>query len=438
MNEITLKGLCILQLPWLKGRFEHNTDSNWSCGGEQKSCGPTQMDHLLAMASKKFDSEDTIKEKFSKIHEMVGEALAKMQDLTSSLQQDDRPHDFENGENENFTFRSFQDVQARPISSGSQVTTSRPFTEESNYIESAFLITKDSFGEHVADSNNELLERASEEESDRISVSTASSLFHLPHRAWEVDLFLKDAEMSVEKRIQSQDDGMLIEGWIEDLKVQRLKLIAAQRDTAIEGRKGMEAVRKVQERLIGIEAAFSQSQKREPMTLGALAAIKEELSVLQSVYRKCAVEKHALSLQLSQEQETRAEENKRLNAAFDSIMLRQKAEVSSLRLENARMKSSNERTVAALKDELKVLLETQIPREQFQRVEKQMESYRITAEGAQKESLRATKALLAERQSRLEEMQQNDKNELRAQQHIKLWQRRCRQVSSTHVPIFSV
>jgi hypothetical protein len=389
------------------------------------------------MASKNCDSGDNVKEKFSKIHEMVGEALAKMQDLAASLQQDDRPHDFENVENVHITFRSFQD-SPRPISSESQLTSNRPFTEGSHYIEAPFIITKDSFGEHMAEGNHELLAAGFEDENDRISVSTASSLFNVPHRAWEVDLFLKDAELSVEKRMESQDDGMFIEGWIDDLKVQRLKLTAAQRETAMEGRRGIEAVRKVQERLAAIEAAFSQSQKREPATMGSLAAMKEELTLLQSIYRKCAVEKHALSLQLNQDQEIRAEEIKKLNAAFDSMILRHKAEVSSLRLENTRMKNSYERNIASLKDELNFLLETRIPREQFQQVEKQIEAFRIAAEEAQKESLHATRALSAERQCRLEEMQQNDQNELRAQQNIKLWQTRCRQVSSTIGVIFDV
>jgi predicted unusual protein kinase regulating ubiquinone biosynthesis (AarF/ABC1/UbiB family) len=60
--------------------------------------------------------------------------------------------------------------------------------------------------------------------------------------------------------------------------------------------------------------------------------------------------------------------------------------------------------------ELNFLLETRIPREQFQQVEKQIEAFRIAAEEAQKESLHATRALSAERQCRLEEMQQNDEN----------------------------
>jgi hypothetical protein len=388
----------------------------------------------MAMSHKKCDAEDNVREKFSKIHGMVEETLAKMQDLAASLQQDDRPLDFENGENANFTFHSLQEAQILPISRESKPTSNRPFTDQSDYIEAAFL-SKNSFGEHMADGSKELLARASEDESDRISNSTASSLFNLPHRAWEVDLFLKDAEISVDTRIENQSDGMLIEEWIEDLKVQRSKLIAAQNATAMEGRRGMEAVRKVQERLVAIEAAFSQSQKREPMTVSALAAIKDEHILLQSVYRKCAVEKHALSLQLSQDQEIRAEENKRLNGAFDKMILRHNAEVSSLRLENSRMKNSYERNVAALKEERKVLLDTRIPMERFEQVERQIETFRIAAQEAQKESLLATRLLSAERQCRLEEMQQNDQNELRAQQNIKLWQDRCRQVSSTDLPV---
>jgi hypothetical protein len=370
-----------------------------------------------------------MKEKFSRIHEMVEEALAKMHGLAASLQQDDLTHDAERGENEDFTFRYFPEAQLRPISSDSQLTGNRPCTEESKYTEAACLVTKDTFGDHVANGSHENFGRALEDESDLNSVSTASSLFHVPHRAWEVDLFLNDAEMSVEKRMESHDDGMLIEGWIGDLKVQRLKLIAAQRETVMEGRRGMEAVRNVQERLIAIEVAFSQSQKREPITIGALVAVKEELVLLQDSYRKCAAEKHTLSLQLAQDREIRADENKRLAAALDSLILRHKAEVSSLRLENVRLKSSYERNVAALKEELKNLQQTRIPKEQFQQIEKQNDAFRIAAEAAQKASLLATKALSAERQCRLEEMQRSDQNELRAQQNIKLWQMRCRQVS---------
>jgi hypothetical protein len=111
--------------------------------------------------------------------------------------------------------------------------------------------------------------------------------------------------------------------------------------------------------------------------------------------------------------------------------VRHKAEVSSLRLEIVRMKNSNERKTAALKDELNNVLENRIPKDQMQQMEKQNKTLRIAAEEAKKESLAAFSALSAERQSRLEEMQHNDRNELRAQQNITLWQSRCRQVSAS-------
>jgi hypothetical protein len=294
-------------------------------------------------------------------------------------------------------------------------------------------MTRDAFEDHLADDScdDEHFVRASEEDVDRNSISTASSLFNIPHRSWEVDIFLKDAELSVEKRMGKHEDGTLIEQWIGGLKVQRLKLIATQRETAMEGRRGIEAVRKVQERLVQIEAAFSQSQKREPITIDALAAVKEELVLLQDTYRKCAIEKNALDVQMARDYENRAEENQKFNAAVDSLIVRHKAEVSSLRLEIVRMKNSNERKTAALKDELNNVLENRIPKDQMQQMEKQNKTLRIAAEEAKKESLAAFSALSAERQSRLEEMQHNDRNELRAQQNITLWQSRCRQVSAS-------
>lgn len=388
------------------------------------------------MASETGNAEDVVKVTFTTIHEMVEAALAKMQDLATSLQSNDEFHDFESRAKEDCSARSFPEAQIRPISGDSQLTSCRTFTEELKDIDAACLVPRDAFEDHLADDScdDEHFVRASEEDVDRNSISTASSLFNIPHRSWEVDIFLKDAELSVEKRMEKHEDGTLIEQWIGDLKVQRLKLIATQRETAMEGRRGIEAVRKVQERLVQIEAAFSQSQKREPITLDALAAVKEELVLLQGTYRKCAIDKNALGVQMARDYESRAEENQKLNAAVDSIIVRHKAEVSSLRLEIVRMKNSNERKTAALKDELNNVLENRIPKEQMQQMEKQNKTLRIAAEEAKKESLAASSALSAERQSRLEEMQHNDRNELRAQQNISLWQNRCRQVSA---PVFT-
>lgn len=380
------------------------------------------------------DAGETTKDKLLKIHEMVEEALTKMQHLAGTLQEDDNLHDFEREEKLNYDIRSIPAVQIMSISRDGLLACNRTNTEEQVLVHSdaehVMQYDKDPFEEDVVDgsSGDERITRGAEDENDRKSISTSSSLFNAPHRAWEVDLFLKDAELSVEKRMESHDDGKLIDEWIWDLKSQRLKLTAAQQETALEGRRGIEAVRKVQSSLVDIEAAFSQLQKREPMTLDALAAVREELKVLQEAYRSCAIQKHALSLQLSNEREIRAQENKTLNDAVDSLIVRHKAEVSSLRLDIVRMKNSNERTVTALKNENKVLNESRIPREEFQQIEKQNKTLRFAAEEAKKDSLVSAKALSAERQSRIEEMQRSDKNELRAQENIELWKTRCRQV----------
>jgi hypothetical protein len=378
------------------------------------------------MASEIGNAEDVVKVTFTTIHEMVEATLAKMQDLAASLQSNDEFREFESGEKEECSARSFPEAQIRPISGNSQLTSCRTFTEEHKDMDAAF-------EDHLADDgcDDGHFVRASEEDADRNSLSTASSLFNIPHRSWEVDIFLKDAELSVEKRMGKHEDGTLIEQWIGDLKVQRLKLIATQRETAMEGRRGIEAVRKVQQRLVQIEAAFSQSQKREPITIDALAAVKEELVLLQDTYRKCAIEKNALGVQMARDKESRAEENQKFNAAVDSLIVHHKAEVSSLRLEIVRMKNSNERKTAALKDELNNVLENRIPKDQMQQMEKQNKTLLIAAEEAKKESLAAFSALSAERQSRLEEMQHNHRNELSAQQNISLWQSRCRQVSAS-------
>jgi len=95
------------------------------------------------------------------------------------------------------------------------------------------------------------------------------------------------------------------------------------------------------------------------------------------------------------------------------------------------MKNSNERNVAALKDELISALETRVPKEQFDRLEKQSQKHRIAMEDAQEESLAATQALAAERRSRIEEIQRADQNQLRAQQNTETWQKRYRQVGET-------
>ena len=92
------------------------------------------------------------------------------------------------------------------------------------------------------------------------------------------------------------------------------------------------------------------------------------------------------------------------------------------------MQNSNERNLASLKDEVKVLLETRIPKEKFQQIEKQNRKLRVAVEDAQKESLAAAVALSAERESRIEEMRRSDQQELRAQKNIELWQKRCRKV----------
>jgi delta 1-pyrroline-5-carboxylate dehydrogenase len=140
------------------------------------------------------------------------------------------------------------------------------------------------------------------------------------------------------------------------------------------------------------------------------------------------LDKHAQSLKMAHDHETRTEENKKLNEAVDALILRHKAEVSSLRLEIVRMQNSNERNLASLKDEVKVLLETRIPKEKFQQIEKQNRKLRVAVEDAQKESLAAAVALSAERESRIEEMRRSDQQELRAQKNIELWQKRCRKV----------
>jgi hypothetical protein len=156
---------------------------------------------------------------------------------------------------------------------------------------------------------------------------------------------------------------------------------------------------------------------------------------MQDRFQKCAVEKHALSLQISRDHEIRAEENKKLNEAVDSLIVRHKGEVSLLRLEIVRMKNSNERIVTALKDELKSMIDTRIPKEQYRQLEKENKHIRVAAEDAHKHSLAAALALSVERESRIQEMQKNDQNELRAQQNISLWQKRCRQVSIAIPPI---
>jgi hypothetical protein len=399
--------------------------------GKLESC--CTFDLFTEMALETGHSEDIMKGTFTTIHEMVEAALAKMQELAASLQSDDEFHDFESGEEKNCNARSFPLDQMRPIqvSGNSLLTGSRPLTKEHKDIDAACLVTKDAFKDHLTDDScdDEHLERASEEDFDQNSISTAFQ--YIPHRSWEVDIFLKDAELSVEERMGKHEDGTLIEQWIGGLKVQRLKLIATQRETAVEGRRGIEAVRKVQERLVQIEAAFSQSQKREHITIDALAAVKEALALLQDTYRKCAVDKHALGVQMAKDHEIRAEENQKINVAVDSLIVRHKAEVSSLRLEIVRMKNSNERNMAALQDELNSMLENRIPKDQLQQVEKQNKTLCIAAEEAKKEYLAASRALSAERQSRLEEMQHNDRNELRAKENIKLWQSRCRQVSAS-------
>ena len=373
------------------------------------------------------ESGETMKEKMFKIHELAEEALSKMQHLADLLQEDDTQNDLES--EEYGVFRSFPEAQKRPLSNDSQATTCRPLTEEHMSTDDAHFVPfnpKDDFEGHFADgsSGDERASGAAENE----SATTASSLFNVPHRAWEVEIFLKDAELNVENRIESHNGTSLMDGWIDDLKAQRMKLMDTQKKTAMEGRRGIEAVRKVQKSLAEIEVAFSQSQKREPITLDALAAIREELKLLQEAYRKCALDKHAQSLQMAHDHETRAEENKKVNEAVDSLILRHKAEVSSLRLEIVRMQNSNERNLASLKDEVKVLLETRIPKEQFQQVEKQNRKIRVAVEDAQKESLAAAVALSAERECRIEEMRRNDQKELRAQQNIELWQNRCRKV----------
>jgi len=376
------------------------------------------------------DSGSGMEVKISTIHEMVEEALIKMQVLADLLQNDEL-QDFESRDSEQHSFRTSQEAQIRPISSDRPLTSDRPFTGESIPADAASIITKHACEDVVSDEGNEGYARIAEDDSERNTISTASSLWNLPHRSWEVDIFLKDAELSVEKRMESNEDGTLIEGWIGDLKAQRLKLKATQQQTLTEGRKAMEAVRKVQHRLVEIEAEHGLSQKRESNAMEILTAIKEELTLLQATYRKCAIDHHALKLQLARENETRAEETERLNEAVDSMIVRHKAEVSSLRLENTRMKNSNERNVAALKGELLSALETRIPKDEFDKIEKTSQNNRIAMEEAQGESLEAIKALSAERQSRIDEMQRADQNQLRAQQNIEIWQKRYRQVSET-------
>ena len=377
------------------------------------------------------DSGNGMVVKFSVIHELVEEALVKLQILFADLLQDDKLQDYESRENEQRSFRSAQEAQIRPISSHRPLTSERPFTGESGPSDVAYVTTNHAYEDLESGEGIESFVRTAEDDSEHNSISTASSLWNLPHRAWEVDIFLKDAELSVEKRMESHEDGTLIEGWIGDLKAQRLKLKATQQQTLMQGRRAMEAVRKVQVRLVEIEAAYGQSQKRETNAIETLTAIKEEMTLLQATYRKCAIENHALKLQLGHENEVRAEEIKRLNEAFDSMIVRHKAEVSSLRLENTRMKNSNERNVAALKDELISALETRVPKEQFDRLEKQSQKHRIAMEEAQEESLTATQALAAERRSRIEEIQRADQNQLRAQQNTEIWQKRYRQVGET-------
>lgn len=399
--------------------------------------GKKLLHSFLDMEIVKNDAGETTKEKLLKNHEMVEEALTKMQHLAGILQEDDSLHDFERADNLNNDIRSIAAVHIMSNSRDGLLAYNRTNSEEQLLVhsdaeqnENVMQYDKDQFEEDVVDgsSGDERITTGAEDENDRKSISTSSSLFNAPHRAWEVDLFLKDAELSVEKRMESHDDGKLIDKWIWDLKSQRLKLTATQQETALEGRRGIEAVRKVQSSLVDIEAAFSQLQKREPMTLDALAAVREELKVLQETYRSCAIQKHALSLQLSNEREIRAQENKTLNDDVDSLIVRHKAEVSSLRLDIVRMKNSNERTVTALKNENKLLNETRIPREEFQQIEKQNKNLRVAAEEAKKDSLALAKALSAERESRIEEMQRSEKIELRAQENTELWKTRCRQV----------
>ena len=379
-----------------------------------------------------------MKLKLLKIHEKAEEALTKMQHLANLLQDEDNVNEFESGENE-YRIRSISEVQIWPNSSDSQLSNCRLLTEERVHDEAHYppLLPKDDFAVHLEDggsSGDERTARAAEDENDRKSINSASSLFNMPHRAWEVDIFLKDAELSIEKRME-YDGSPLIDAWIGDLKAQRLKLIHTQQETAMKGRQGIEAVQKVLQTLVEIEAAFSLSQKREPITLDALAAVKEELALMQDRFQKCAVEKHALSLQISRDHEIRAEENKKLNEAMDSLIVRHKGEVSLLRLEIVRMKNSNERIVTALKDELKSMIDTRIPKEQYRQLEKENKHIRVAAEDAHKHSLAAALALSVERESRIQEMQKNYQNELRAQQNISLWQKRCRQVSIAIPPI---
>jgi hypothetical protein len=93
------------------------------------------------------------------------------------------------------------------------------------------------------------------------------------------------------------------------------------------------------------------------------------------------------------------------------------------------MKNSNERNVAALKDDINKLLQSRIPKEQFLQTETQCNQLREALEEARKQSMAATSALLLERRSRIEEMQRHDHNELRAKANIDEWKTRCREVS---------
>jgi hypothetical protein len=151
--------------------------------------------------------------------------------------------------------------------------------------------------------------------------------------------------------------------------------------------------------------------------------------MLQELYRQCAVEKHAENLKAVQDQQKHAEDSQILQAAVDRIVVQHKAEVSSLRLENLRMKNSNERNVAALKEDINKLLQSRIPKEQFLQTETQCNQLREALEEARKQSMAATSALLLERRSRIEEMQRHDHNELRAKANIDEWKTRCREVS---------
>ena len=180
------------------------------------------------------DSGNGMVVKFSVIHELVEEALVKLQILFADLLQDDKLQDYESRENEQRSFRSAQEAQIRPISSDRPLTSERPFTGESGPSDAAYVTTNHAYEDLESGEGNESFVRTAEDDSERNSISTASSLWNLPHRAWEVDIFLKDAELSVEKRMESHEDGTLIEGWIGDLKAQRLKLKATQQQTLMQ------------------------------------------------------------------------------------------------------------------------------------------------------------------------------------------------------------